>query len=237
MGCPDTGAVIKEILQELSRHRMPHRPDDEDPMARAWASSQDAAEMVELLRIGERLGLYEVSSSRPNQSPWLFRLRTPEGKYIRMEFTDEGGGARNLRALLPELAPYKAWAAALEKQREQCADSVHQLVMDFVRIGAPDTRWLARWTLPEAWRACRSGGSMMALLRTLGREDLAEMAHGVILMTPPPESRASKVECEWSYTFADSESDRHEHDEWMAEMVRGLVPDPPPLPARVDLTL
>jgi hypothetical protein len=174
-----------------------------------------------------------VRSSRPNKSPWLFRLRTPEGKFIRMEFTEEGGGARTLRALLPELAPYKAWAAALEKQREG-AEPISQLLMDFRRIGAPDTRWLASWTLPEAWRACQSGDTMMALLRAMGREDLAEMAHRVIQTTPPPASRASKVDCEWGYTVADFEADTREHDEWMAEMVRELVPDPPPLPERLS---
>lgn len=223
--------MLAAIVEDLRFRRLPPRAGDDDPLARAWAEANEPEGMIELLVLGGQIGLYGVDGRREDLDTdrrpvrWLFRLRTPEGKYVRVDFSREGGAAA-LRALVPAIAPYGAWAAAIEAERARTTDPVAQLVLDLRRTGAVDPRWEARWTLPRAWRASEDSMAMRALLEILGREDLlAEAQRAIDEATPPPGPQGTHFT-----TVGQLEPYRRAHEAWLVTMIRSAVPDPPPLP-------
>ncbi len=201
--------MLRAILDGLAIARLPARLGDSDPIAAAWATSDDVRTMVQFLVLGADLGLYEVSgqswtTERAGEG-WaahlrcVFRLRLPDKRYVRVDFT---GGAAELRAIVPTVAPYETWARVIEEIRERITDPIALLVWDLERRGAPDPGWAARWTLDEAWRASRSSISLRALLGLGGRGDLQSKVNQAIAAESPPHRPSvldiEGLEDEWS---------------------------------------
>ncbi|APR76013.1 Hypothetical protein A7982_01360 [Minicystis rosea] len=224
--------MIAAIVEGLRFRRLPPRGEDDDPLARAWVETDDLEGMIELLAIGGQVGLYGLDGRREDLSlgdrrprRWLFRLRTPEGKYVRVDVTREGGAAA-LREQVPAIAPYSAWSAAIEAERDRTVDPIARLLLDLRRIGAADPRWGARWTLPSAWRASEDSIAMRDLLDLLGRDDLRAKAQRAIEEgMPPPGPQGLRI------TSPDQlEPYRRAHEAWLVSTIRSAVPEPPPLP-------
>lgn len=225
--------MLRAIIDGLRVARLPARLGDDDPIAAAWAASDDARTMVQLLVVGADLGLYEVSGqswSRGRagegwaaQPRCVFRLRLPDKRYVRVDFT---GGAAELRAIVPTVAPYETWAQAIEDVRERITDPITLLVWDLERRGAPGPRWAARWTLDEAWRASRSSMSLRTLLGLGGRGDLqSRVSEEIAVSAPPP--KPTTMEC-----FADEgrmAAYDEELDRFHLAIVRQVVPELPSL--------
>ncbi|MFT3774429.1 MAG: hypothetical protein QM820_54410 [Minicystis sp.] len=223
--------MLAVIVEGLRLRRLPSRGEGDDPLARAWAEAVALEAMIELLAIGGQLGLYGVDGrredldSRRRPRRWLFRLRTPEGKYVRVDVTREGGAAA-LRELVPAIAPHHAWAAAIEAERSRTVDPIAQLVLDLRRAGEVDPRWEKRWTLPSAWRASEDSMAMRALLELLERDDLlAEAQRAIDEALPPPGPQGVRIT-----TPGQLEPYRRAHEAWLVATIRSAVPEPPSLP-------
>jgi len=221
---------MKALVEGMKLRRLPAREGAQDPLALAWAAADDPADMVELLQIGSALKLYTVDGMQTRglagSLRWLFRLRTGEGRYLRMDFTSEQG-ADGVRALLPEIEPFDAWAAAIEAERAGIADPIALLCWDLRRTGRVDPRWLARWTMQSAWDAASDSLSMRWVLELLGLGEVARAAQRAIdTATPPPREHRG----EWA-PMSVLQADMDAHDAWLAATIRAALPVPPAIPS------
>jgi hypothetical protein len=239
--------MLRAIIDGLRGARLPARLGDDDPIAAAWAASDDVQTMVQLLVVGADLGLYEVSGQSWTRERagdgWaahprcVFRLRLPDKRYVRVDFT---GGAAELRAIVPTVAPYETWARVIEEIRERITDPIALLVWDLERRGAPDPGWSARWTLDEAWRVSSSSISLRTLLGLGGRGDLQSKVNQAIAAGSPPHRPSllelEGLEDEWSCDgslWRDLERRMAAYDEELDRfhlaIVRQVVPELPSL--------
>jgi hypothetical protein len=197
--------------------------------------------MVELLRLGAAIGLYEFSDSGTWTNSdgqvvrWLFRLRTPEGRYVRMDI-DPRQGAAGVRKLLPELAPLAAWETAIEAERIGLSDPVAVLVFDLRRLGHSDPRWSARWTLHSAWQQTADSQAMVDLLGVLGLPELEAVArHALASEDALPPGRTQQIGCPGPVAIvspaevAARERTQTEIKRWQAEAIRRAIPTLPDL--------
>jgi hypothetical protein len=221
--------MLRAIVDDLThRARLPLRRGDGDPIADAWAAADDVPAMVKLLQLGHHLGIYEVSSPvtylrEPGGQRLVFRLRLPDKRYVRVDFT---GGAADLRAIVPTVAPYETWARVIEQIRERITDPIVLLTWDIGRLGVPDPRWAERWTLEEAWRVSASSTAMRKLLGLGGRGDLeSKVNQEIAARSPPPKPHISEcLDDERRWPAFEAELER-----WRLAIVRQIVPQLPTL--------
>lgn len=228
--------MLRAIVDGLARGRLPPRVGDDDPIAAAWAASADVPAMVDFLGRGAEYGIYELDGWRrqteredltkerwAEHSRWIFRLRLPDERYVRVDFT---GGAAELRAIVPTVEPYETWVRAIEQVRARIIDPMVLLVWDIDRLGAPDPRWAARSTLEEAWRGCASSTAMRRLLVLAGRGDLeAQVVQEMAARSAP--AKPTVMEClddERRWGAFELELER-----WRMAIVREVVPQLPQL--------
>lgn len=171
-------------------------PVDGDAFAVAWNASEDLDGMIELLLLGGQIGLFTIDgvqtwSAHRGAPPsrWLFRLRTPEGRYVRVDVAREIG-APGLRAILPTLPPLAAWRAAADA-KDAARDPLAQYLLDRTHRGRPSAAWTSRWGegdagLAAAWAASHDSVAMRAVLRATGRTDDAARAQAAVSDVAPP---------------------------------------------------
>jgi hypothetical protein len=190
-------STLRDLVDGLAVRRLPEPGADRpDPLAAAWAASDDLDAMIGLLRVGGHIGLFGIDGVqewRPAHgeptSRWLFRLRTPEGRFVRVDVTREAG-AGAVRTILPVIPAMDAWKEALQGDYER-RDPIDQLRLDIEHRGAPSREWEERWGAGEqglqaAWAASRDSLSMRWLLDWLGHPDVAARAQAALEAVPPP---------------------------------------------------
>lgn len=200
-----------------------------DPFAEAWTESDDLDAMIELLLLGGRIRLFGIDGTQTwsdaHGAPpkrWLFRLRTPEGRYVRVD-VHRAKGAAGLRAILPALPPLSAWRAASDAI-EAMRDPLAQYLLDVEHRGRPSAAWTSRWGegdvgLRAAWATSTCSLSMREVLRAAGRDREAERAQAAAMRVPLPprdERRFAPVD---EGAFARFEAE-------LVAAVRAAVPDP-----------
>jgi hypothetical protein len=222
---------LSSIVTDLRARRVPGASSAGDPIALAWASEGDPAPMLDLLAIAAELRLLDIEGSttrsRHGGSPRRsFRLRLGGAPFARVEIVGDGPDAADaLRAAVPDVPPLAAWSDAIEAERARIADPVAQLLWDVRRLGEPDPRWRARWSLDAAWRACTSHHHLLDLLSAVGRDDLRARAQQAIASTPYP-PRLEEHD-------AGDAIDEHLRAQGahLLRVVRAAVPEPPPWPS------
>lgn len=199
----------------------------DDAFGVAWSASDDLDGMIELVLAGGRIGLFTIDGvqtwSAGRDAPpsrWLFRLRTPEGRYVRVDVARELGAA-GLRAILPTLPPLAAWRAAADA-KEAARDPLAQYLLDREHRGRPSPAWTARWGegdtgLAAAWAASGNCVAMREVLRATGRTDEAARAQAAVSEVVPPPRQTG-------LTFDPAPLRRYEAE--LVAAIRRAVPDP-----------
>lgn len=219
---------VRELVDAIRRRDLPNTGDG-DPFVEAWRRSDDVEAMIDLLREGAAIGLYRIDSVQTWDGPggptrWLVPMKTPEGRWVRVDVTREGG-AEAVRAALPEIARHDQWAGAFDAERST-RDPIEVLVADLKRLGRADPRWAAEHSLTRVWRTTTKSLAMRELLEVLGRHDLRERAQEAIgrIPRPPRPSRGDAL----ARDLMQRRLDRW--DATLADAIRAVVPEPPPLP-------
>ncbi|MCB9613169.1 MAG: hypothetical protein H6721_29155 [Sandaracinus sp.] len=195
-----------------------------DPFAEAWSASDDLDGMIELVLLGGRLGLFEIDATRTWGMPperWLFRLRTPEGRYVRVD-VQRSEGPDGLRAILPTLPPLAAWREATEAT-EAARDPLAQYLLDVSHRGRPSPAWSARWGegdagLRAAWAVSHDSVAMRGVLQATGRSEAAARAQAAVRTVPSPPRQTSFASPDWSAI--------RRYEAALVEAVRRAVPAP-----------
>jgi hypothetical protein len=224
--------LAKALLAELEAGRIPD--GDPDPFTTAWLASRDLDAMIALVLLGSRRGVYEVDSTQTWQdsrdappSRWLFRLRLPDQRYVRVDVTREQG-VDGLRAIVPLLEARSVWVHGLDAAHDAIADPLTQLMYALAASRAPRPQWLARWSeagdpLAAAWRHSSDSVAMRQLLEMAGRTDLVARAQSEIHDVPMPPPGSGRL-----ITPAMKRASEAYYAQ-LAEAVRRVVPTPPPL--------
>ncbi|MCA9611206.1 MAG: hypothetical protein R3B99_02560 [Polyangiales bacterium] len=214
---------VRELHEWLTGRR-PMIAVVDDPFAEAWSTSDDLDGMIELLWLGGRVGVFEIDATRMWGKPperWLFRLRTPEGRYVRVDVR-RADGPDGLRAIVPNLPPLAAWRDATDAT-EAARDPLAQYLLDVSHRGRPSAAWSARWGegdagLRVAWAASSDSVSMRRVLQATGRDEAAARAQAAVLDVPVPPRGDS-------FVSPDGEAMRR-YQAALVEAVRRAVPAP-----------